>query len=1193
MPQGAENQERLPVEKPVESNNTATQVAALSFTDVRQDFNKFLDDLNRSNKNSSLDLLDRGLLPGFKLGKNSDNPVQSRDKEGRPSTIDLNGTALKVEYDKEGNVSKIVNADNSSKTFLDAQGVKDGKINVDKATGNISFKSPTGGDIEYNLKEGTKTQTSADKKERTITDANSNKTTQEGDGKGNYTTTGFTSKDGTEYKVETDQFNSKEIKSVSKVGEGGKAEKTVDGGKLSFDKQGRLTQQIGDRTNIYDKDLNLSQAKGKDGKTIEKVGENGVKALKLEKDGTLVADLGNNTFRATNADGSKVQYTQTAEGKDNFKRELQKLDATGAKTGPKYEMTVDKDGKIQGKEVTRHNEGGGTTKVPVEDGKLVEQQGDRKVTRDANLNATEITGKGGEKVAKVGERGVKSLTVDEKGNVTAGLGDNKFRAIDTEGKKTEYNEKPVAGKPNQVERTYTSPPGLSTTVEKGPGGKEEIIEAKRNGVTAAKVGDNGVKSIKLDDKNNVVADLGDNKTRLTTADGKNIEYQDKAVEGKPGQFERTFSNPPGYSMAVEKDKNGKEKILEVRKQDASGDNVTLAKVGDKKVQSIQGIDSEGKITSKLDDGKTFRVQGKDGKEVSKFTEKTEGDKTIRSFNPPAGVEVTMVNGQATEVKYDTKDRKETWKVGQDGTAVNQGGSGEPSKLEKAHVDPATGAIKGEAQLRDKQGQPEKVQVAVNPDGTRTETRIAKDKAGTNYEYKTTKDKDGHPTEVQHPILKDGKVVEGTTQTTKFDYERKDGQVVMKDGKPELKRIEFQTQTADGNEKSLALTKQSDGKWGLSESVYNHQTRKMEDRPMIGKDGKQVTWGANPQVENDGTLKLREADRSLSKFAPTGEIERKPAEDFSKGPESDAEKAAAKKRTEIVQVGTQSDGKKTWGQGVPSVMSQWGFDGYGADKGNLTETHMGDQGYTYTISQQVKDGQIERRETKFNTEKGVSIYYRDSDGSMKTIKGVTSMVSERQQDGSYKITYNVKGQNSGDANAPKPVSVNTTADGRYVDQDGMAVGGKLDAPAQPKVVAHTKAGNDGKPDNPQGNVRGLEHLIRNTDTSTEAGKKKADDLAQQLIAEQMRVEDQTIGKAIQDNNRPAQLEAERRKADLEYQMQSERERQKLIERVKKGESAAEKPVEQPKKPVAPVKPTPQVRPALPVIPFDPGYCPGGG
>lgn len=1171
MPQpGTENTNRPPDPVEPQALNDSTSTASSSNTlamltqDLLRDRRTF-EDIFKNNSASNMENL--GFRnPELKQTQGSENPVQARDDKGRPTKLDWNGTPLKVEYLQDGKVSKIVNGGISGKTFLDSQSLPGGELSVDKRTGNISHSGAGGQKVEYNLKQGTKTSTNPDQTERRITDANGHKTTQTGDGKGNYTTTGFESKDGTKYKVDTDPFNDKEISSVSKLGANGNPEKTVEGGKLSFDKQGRLNQQVGDRTYVYDNNLNLIEAKGKDGSTVEKVGENGAKSLKLDKDGSLVADLGNNTFRATNKDGAQVKYTDTPDGQGNFERKLSKLDQSGKETGPTYKMSVDRDGNIQGRTVDRQEKDGSVTAVPVEKGKMVETRGDRKVTSDGHLNVQEVTDKEGT-VAKVGKDGVKSISVDDKGNVVASLGDDKYRATDTSGRKIEYQEKAIAGKPGHYERNYGS--GLSTTVEKSADGQEKILEAKRDGKTVAKVGENGVKDIKLDAKNNVVADLGEGKTRLSTPDGKKLEYQDKPIEGKPGQFERTFANPPGYSATVEKGQHGAERILEVKK-----DGETVARAGQKGVKSIENIDGEGRVTTKLNDGKSFGVIGADGKEAAKYTEKTTGDKTVRSYNPPSGVEVTMENGRATEVKFNTKDRQESWKVGQDGTATRQGGRGDLNKLEKASIDPKTGTLKGEATVKDGNGQPEKVQISLHPDGSRTETRQAKDKAGTSYEYKTTRDKDGHPIEVQHPILDNGKVVENSSRTIKMEYERDgNGKVVTKDGQPQLSKIGFVNRGPDGAEERSVATKLGDGKWQLqkTEMVYNYQTKKEEERP--DNKFKPIVGKMDPHVSPDGTLKMKELDRSLTKISPNGDISRVRGEDLSKGPQTEAEKEAAKKRTEIVQVGTQADGKKTWGQGVPSVNSQWGFDGWGAEKGSFEpKTFQGDQGYSFSISQQVgkdENGQdiIQRRETKFNTENGVSIYYRDAEGSMKSLRNVTSMVSERQQDGTYKLTYHVKGENPGDSKAPQPVTLHTTADGRYVDQDGMAIGGKLDEPAKPRVQAHARNNTD----NPQATIKGLEDQIRRTDTRTEQGKRQADDLAKQLIGEQMKTEDQKIGDALQKNNRQEQLEAERRKADLEHQANSEKERQQMIERIKKGQSAQ-----------SPERPKP-AKPALPVVP----------
>jgi hypothetical protein len=294
---------------------------------------------------------------------------------------------------------------------------------------------------------------------------------------------------------------------------------------------------------------------------------------------------------------------------------------------------------------------------------------------------------------------------------------------------------------------------------------------------------------------------------------------------------------------------------------------------------------------------------------------------------------------------------------------------------------------------------------------------------------------------------------------------------------------------------------------------------------------------------DGHKKEGEPKTDTPK-APGADAARESKQDIAKGPETPEEKAAAHERTKIVQVGTH-DGRKTWGQGVPCVMGQWGFGDAGPESGSFERKGLnGDQGYTFNLSQKVEkvDGHdvITSRKTEFNTPNGVAIYLRDADGNMKALHHVTSMESIRQPDGTYKITYHVKGENPADPNAPKAVEMNTTLDGRYV-QGGEPKGGKLDKPTEPSIKQPTE--------NPQDKINSLELRLHSLDLSKADQKKTADELAQDLIKEKMKLEDSKILAASKDHKNDDRLEAERRKAELEYLLTSEKDRGKFIEQLK--------------------------------------------
>lgn len=243
-------------------------------------------------------------------------------------------------------------------------------------------------------------------------------------------------------------------------------------------------------------------------------------------------------------------------------------------------------------------------------------------------------------------------------------------------------------------------------------------------------------------------------------------------------------------------------------------------------------------------------------------------------------------------------------------------------------------------------------------------------------------------------------------------------------------------------------------------------------------------------DGDGAKKPKEKDEKKegdAKISPRADA---PGERRGDAP-TDAEKAAkdaARERTKIVELG-EAGGKKVWGQSVPCVMSQWGFRENEKIEPISNKTVDGDQGYKLRITQEVardKDGKdvIKRRETVFDTPNGVAIYYRDADGNMKVIHNVTSMESVRQPDGTCKITYHVKGENDKDARAPKPVSLDTTADGRHVQvKDGKRepIGQPLDPPVAPRLNAN---------DASQDTVNRLAQQLRDAAKAEDAHKRHA-------------------------------------------------------------------------------------------------------
>ncbi len=544
---------------------------------------------------------------------------------------------------------------------------------------------------------------------------------------------------------------------------------------------------------------------------------------------------------------------------------------------------------------------------------------------------------------------------------------------------------------------------------------------------------------------------------------------------------------------------------------------TIEKVGQNGVESIS-FDHYGNVLAQLKDGGVRITNQQD--EKSEFKDEPvpgNPNQIKRIFKQPPGTEVMLETkdgkAKAVKISFDTKDGKEEWTLDEKGTAKKAGGKdkpGLPGELQHATIDAESGTLTGYGQVKDARGKAENVEFKVKADGSWTENHKYWQKDC----YQVTKDKNGIPIEVQHPVVEDGRVIEGSKKTFRFEYDRdSSGNVMLKDGKPVLNQIKFEIDNPQNGSTQGTFKKTKDGQWQLFESVSNSSTGQPEERPLM-KDQKPVKWAANPLVKPDGSLVMTAPDGARREEKADGSVK------------TGKIAGAEQQRETILQIGTTKDGKPVWvHDGAPSPSELWGFDGWGAEKGTFGPmTFTGDQDYDFTISQNVDEkGNITRREVRFHKEGGITDRHRGTDGQMTAIQNVSGIVVERQPDGTYKWTYQFAGDKSGSGGEEKQVVLHTTKEGRYSDDYGMPAD---DRPQNLKIQG--LKGESSSPESIASNAKGLQAMMTDYFKRPDADMEGAHALTKELLRQQMELEDRRIAEAAKQKDRRAQVAAEVRR-----------------------------------------------------------------